>query len=102
MKISGKKNIGKIHSIKGTDKKEKIIPVSQVEKADENDSVEISEDVKEIANAKELISMLPETRTEVVTEIKISVEEGTYHRESKKVAKKLVDESVEIAKNKKR
>lgn len=102
MKISGKKNIGKIHSIKSVDKKEKTIPVSRVEKADENDSVEISEGVKEIANAKELISMLPETRTEVVTEIKISVEDGSYHRESKKVAKKLVDESVEIAKNKKR
>jgi len=102
MKISGKKNIGKIHSIKGIDKKEKTIPVSQVERADESDSVEISEGVKEIAMAKEIISMLPETRTEVVSEIKISVEDGTYHRESKKVAKKLVDESVAIAKNKKR
>ena len=94
MKSSGKKNIDKISFIKGISQTTKR---ESAEKAFERDS----EDIKKIAEAKEIISMIPDIRTDVVSEIKNSVEERKYYRESKKVAKKVVDESIEIAKRKK-
>ncbi len=101
MKISRKSRIDKGSKIKGVDGKNKKATTPKVEKAQESISVEISENVREVSRAKKMLSTVPDMRVNVVSGLKGSVGEGTYHRESKKVAKKLVDESIEIAKKKK-
>lgn len=58
------------------------------------DQIEISSQVQQL---KAAVSQLPEVRTEKIEGIRGAVEEGTYHVESEKLAKAVVDEALEDA-----
>ena len=58
------------------------------------DNMDISNIPQNIQNVKDVINGLPKIRIERVGEIKQSVDNGDYHVESEKIAKKMVNESL--------
>ncbi|MDY6880763.1 MAG: flagellar biosynthesis anti-sigma factor FlgM [Desulfatiglans sp.] len=58
------------------------------------DKVVLSPKAREIQKAKMLLASVPDVREEKVQEIRQRIEEGTYKVESKKIAEKIVKESL--------
>jgi len=58
------------------------------------DKVVLSQKAKEIQKAKMLMASVPDVREEKVKEIRQRIEDGTYKVEGKKIAGKIVKESL--------
>jgi negative regulator of flagellin synthesis FlgM len=58
------------------------------------DKVVLSPEVKRIQDAKKLLSSVPDIREEKVARIKAQIENGTYQVEEKKLAQKMIKESL--------
>ncbi len=56
--------------------------------------VTLSERAKEIQQARQALSELPDVREEKVAELKARIEDGTYRVDGEKVAEKIVGESL--------
>ncbi|MFH1935491.1 MAG: flagellar biosynthesis anti-sigma factor FlgM [Pseudomonadota bacterium] len=60
----------------------------------EEDKVILSHDRKKIQEAKKLMDSIPDIREEKVAKIKAQIENGTYQVEEKKLAAKIIKESL--------
>jgi flagellar biosynthesis anti-sigma factor FlgM len=60
----------------------------------EEDKVVLSPKAREVREAKKVLSMLPDIREEEVARIKKEIKEGTYKIEGKKLAAKMIRESL--------
>ncbi|HEY3374531.1 MAG TPA: flagellar biosynthesis anti-sigma factor FlgM [Candidatus Aquicultor sp.] len=78
-KVEGKKT-GRVTS--QGDKPEAVAP--------KGDSVILTAHGAEVAKAKELYNVLPDTREGVVQELKVKVESGTYKPATKDIADKII------------
>jgi flagellar biosynthesis anti-sigma factor FlgM len=56
--------------------------------------VSISAKATEVADARAAVEAMPDTRIDRVQAIQVEVVEGSYHRDSQVIAKKMVDESL--------
>jgi negative regulator of flagellin synthesis FlgM len=59
-----------------------------------NDNVILSPKAKEIYEAKKILRECPDINEEKVAEIKKQIEEGTYQIDSKKIAEKLLKDTL--------
>lgn len=96
MKISGRKNIKQVSPLDGSAEPIKSEKATEPEAAakDKADNLNLSDASKNLMKLKETVDVMPEVRTERVTEIKTAVDDGQYHVQSEKIAKKLVNESL--------
>jgi len=95
MKITGRKQIGGASPIHATAKNRestKIEGQPQVEVGAAN--VHLSNAMQEVDKARQAIQAMPDVRVEKINELKPIVDEGSYHVESKVLAKKMVDTSL--------
>ncbi len=60
----------------------------------EEDKVILSLEAKKIQEAKKLMDSIPDIREEKVAKIKAQIENGTYQVEDKKLASKMIKESL--------
>ncbi len=60
----------------------------------EEDKVILSQEGKKIQDAKKLMDSIPDIREEKVAKIKAQIENGTYQVEEKKLASKMIKESL--------
>ncbi len=60
----------------------------------EEDKVVLSQEAKKIQEAKKLMDSIPDIREEKVAKIKTQIENGTYQVEEKKLAAKIIKESL--------
>jgi negative regulator of flagellin synthesis FlgM len=60
----------------------------------EEDKVILSQEAKKIQEAKKLMDSIPDIREEKVAKIKAQIENGTYQVEEKKLASKMIKESL--------
>ena len=60
----------------------------------EEDKVILSQEGKKIQEAKKLMDSIPDIREEKVAKIKAQIENGTYQAEEKKLAAKMIKESL--------
>lgn len=60
----------------------------------EEDKVILSQEAKKIQEAKKLMDSIPDIREEKVAKIKAQIENGTYQVEEKKLAAKMIKESL--------
>lgn len=60
----------------------------------EEDKVVLSQEAKKIQEAKKLMDSIPDIREEKVAKIKAQIENGTYQVEEKKLAAKMIKESL--------
>lgn len=60
----------------------------------EEDKVVLSQEAKKILEAKKLMDSIPDIREEKVAKIKAQIENGTYQVEEKKLAAKMIKESL--------
>jgi negative regulator of flagellin synthesis FlgM len=60
----------------------------------EEDKVVLSQEAKKIQEAKKLMDSIPDIREEKVAKIKAQIENGTYQVEEKKLAAKIIKESL--------
>jgi negative regulator of flagellin synthesis FlgM len=60
----------------------------------EEDRVVLSQEAKKIQEAKKLMDSIPDIREEKVAKIKAQIENGTYQVEEKKLAAKMIKESL--------
>ncbi len=60
----------------------------------EEDKVILSQEGKKIQEAKKLMDSIPDIREEKVAKIKAQIENGTYQVEEKKLAAKMIKESL--------
>jgi negative regulator of flagellin synthesis FlgM len=60
----------------------------------EEDKVILSQEEKKIREAKKLMDSIPDIREEKVAKIKAQIENGTYQVEEKKLAAKIIRESL--------
>jgi len=58
------------------------------------DSVELSPRAKEMQEAMKILETLPDVREEKVAQIRQQIEEGSYEIDGKKIAEKMIKESV--------
>jgi negative regulator of flagellin synthesis FlgM len=65
-----------------------------VEGVTKEDKVVLSAEVKRIQEAKKLLDSIPDIREEKVAQIKAQIENGTYQVEEKKLAQKIMKESL--------
>lgn len=95
MKISGRKPVnragqaGPISHAKDKGQVDKA-PAADTAAADVN----LSETTREVNRARQTLAQIPDVRVERVNELKPIVEDGSYHVESKVLAKKIVDTSL--------
>ena len=62
-----------------------------------DDLVEISSTSREIGELKNALSAVPDVNLQKVESIRGAIEEGSYHVESEKLAKRVVDQALEDA-----
>jgi flagellar biosynthesis anti-sigma factor FlgM len=96
MKITEKNNSVNLDAyIKNVKDKRKIDISKQTSKdVFEEDKVVLSPKAREVREAKKVLSMLPDIREEEVARIKKEIKEGTYKIEGKKLAAKMIRESL--------
>jgi len=95
MKISGRKQVSgttPVGQASRAKEKPKVegVPTAETRAADVN----LSEAMSEVARARESAKALPDILVEAVEELKPIVNDGSYRRESKVIAKKMVDSSL--------
>jgi len=97
MEITGKNNSVNLDAhIKNVKDQRKIdVSTKQASKdAFEGDKVVLSPKAREIQEAKKLLSSIPDIREEKVARIKKEIEDGTYRIDGKKLAAKMIRESL--------
>lgn len=95
MKITGRKQIGgasPIHAAARNKESTKIEGQPQVEVGAAN--VHLSNAMQEVDRARQAVQAMADVRVEKINELKPIVEDGSYHVESKVLAKKIVDTSL--------
>jgi len=60
----------------------------------EEDKVVLSQEAKKVQEAKKLMESIPDIREEKIAKIKAQIENGTYQVEEKKLAAKIIKESL--------
>jgi len=60
----------------------------------QEDKVVLSSKIREIQEAKKLLSLVPDIREEKIDKIKKQIENGTYQIEGEKIAGKMISESL--------
>lgn len=100
MKISGRKPIRPSSPVSGPAQPPKVDKAQSpaIERATD---VELSESLKEVDHAREILAAMPDMRAERVEEIKPRVDDGSYQVESGKIAKRIVDSSLRESAKKK-
>ena len=63
----------------------------------QGDQIEISSTSRQVSQLKGTVANLPDVRMDRIDGIKDQVEDGTYHVETEKLAKVVVDEALEDA-----
>jgi negative regulator of flagellin synthesis FlgM len=100
MEITRGNPFGKIDSyVKQVDKdKTKSGAVSDNQRSNgmlpSKDSVELSPKAKEMQEAMKILDTLPDVREDKVAQIKQQIEEGSYEIDGKKIAEKMIGESL--------
>jgi negative regulator of flagellin synthesis FlgM len=96
MKITEKDNSINLDAyIKNIKDKKKIDSSKQASKnIFEEDNVVLSPKAREVQEAKKVLNTLPDIREELVARIKNEINEGTYKIEGKKLAAKMIKESL--------
>ena len=67
-------------------------PVEEPQAVD-GDTIDISSTSRGVGQLKQAVDALPDVRTDRIEGIRDQVEEGSYHVESEKLAKRVVDEA---------
>lgn len=65
---------------------------SDAKPVDKADTVKISQEARELQEAKEILKKMPEIQAEKVAELKNQIKNGTYEIRSGKTAQKMVKE----------
>jgi len=65
--------------------------------APQGDQIDISSTSRQVQQLKGAVASIPDVRLDKIDGIKDQVEDGTYHVESEKLAKAVVDEALEDA-----
>jgi flagellar biosynthesis anti-sigma factor FlgM len=86
--------VGRTHSGGGSAKAEKADAASGPQRGPGEVDVTISPKAAEVEQAKAVVEGLPETRVELVSAIQGEVDDGTYARDSRKIAKRMVNEAL--------
>jgi flagellar biosynthesis anti-sigma factor FlgM len=97
MKITEKDNSVNLDAyIKNVVKDKRKIDISKQASKDVlvEDKVVLSPKAREVQEAKKVLSTLPDIREEEVARIKKEIKEGTYKIEGKKLAAKMIRESL--------
>ncbi len=97
MEISGKVPAVKIDAYLNNvqDKKKTDDSSSNISKPVQNeDKVDLSQNVRDVKEAKEQLDYIPDVREEKVAEIKSQLENGTYNIDGKKIALNMMRESL--------
>ena len=96
MKITEKDNSVNLDAYIKNVKDKRKIDVSKQTSKDvlEEDKVVLSPKAREVQEAKKVLSILPDIREEEVARIKKEIKEGTYKIEGKKLAAKMIRESL--------
>lgn len=96
MEITDKNNSVNLDAyIKNVEDKRKADNSKQTSKAVfEEDKVVLSPKAKEVRYAKEALKNIPDIRQEEVARVKNEIKEGTYKIEGKKIAAKMIRESL--------
>ena len=97
MKIEGENSYIKLDAYLNNVKDKKITDTSAKvvhTEAVKEDKVVLSPEVKEFQRAKRLIGSIPDIRDEKVDMIKKELEAGTYRIDGKKIAHKMIKESL--------
>ena len=100
MKISRGKSTGSGPRIGSVSGKKADSPLGQSSDQDRLDGAEpaigvsLSDTSQLVSSARSAMGQIPEIRVEKVQDLKLSVDEGSYHVESQVVAKRMVDESL--------
>lgn len=94
IKISGKKDITPASPLQGARKAPAPSPKSPADSVESaaGINVQLSQTSREIGRAQHAIGGIPDIRIEFITEIRDSIENGTYKRDSEVVARKIVNE----------
>jgi negative regulator of flagellin synthesis FlgM len=58
------------------------------------DKVVLSQEAKKVQEAKKLMESIPDIREEKIAKVKAQIENGTYQVEEKKLATKMIKESL--------
>ena len=58
------------------------------------DKVELSQEAKRVQEAKKLMESIPDIREEKIAKVRAQIENGTYQVEEKKLAAKMIKESL--------
>jgi len=96
MKISGENQFVNTNAyVKSVRDKEKADPSSgQTREPSTEDNVVLSPKAKEIQQARKLLEEVPDIREEKVARLKEQIQNGTYEIDAKKVAAKMVRDSL--------
>jgi len=96
MKISGENQFVKANAyVNNVRDKEKAESSSgQTTQVSTEDSVVLSPKAKEIQQARKLLEEVPDIREEKVARLKEQIENGTYEIDAKKIAAKMIRESL--------
>ena len=96
MKIIEKDNSINLDAyIKNVKDKRKIDSSKQASKdIFEEDKVVLSPKAREVREAKKVLNTLPDIREELVARVKNEIKEGTYQIEGKRLAAKMIKESL--------
>ena len=100
MKISRGKSTGSGQRLSGVSGKKTDPQAGQKSDQDRVDGTEpaigvsLSDTSQLVSAAKASLAQLPDVRMEKVSDLKLSVDDGSYHVESQVVAKRMVDEAL--------
>jgi negative regulator of flagellin synthesis FlgM len=97
MKITDKNNYINFDAYTKNIREKEKIPSSDKQATKDimkEDNVVLSPQAKKIQEAKKIMGSIPDIREEKVAQIKAQIENGTYHVEEKKLAAKMIKESL--------
>ena len=97
MKIAGDSRLSNLDAyIKNVRNRKKAGTISNEGSGDivSKDKVVLSDEAKQIQQAKELIDSLPEIRKDRVADIRARIERGEYQIDGEKIASKIIEESL--------
>lgn len=95
MKIQGRKGhqLGPMGPLGGPPPAQESAPVDAPDGADRVDLTS----TQKLRQLEQMVSAMPSVRTEKVEGLRGAIEEGSYHVESEKLARKVVDEALSQA-----
>lgn len=98
MRISRRNQTGKVGPIApasaGSAKVDKTDAAAKAGPQGSGLEVSISEKANEVQQAQAAVKSMPDVRVDVVSAIQGEIDQGTYKRDSKKIAKRMVNEAL--------